>query len=72
MEKDNVYQLPNGERGVLESLKISELGLLMARFRVGEDGQSKWINYSIGNADELLSKSKIYNTRNWKNEEAEV
>lgn len=68
MEKPNVYALPNGERGVLESLKVSDLGIVMARFRVGEGEHSKWINYNIGNADEFLSKNKIYNVKNWENE----
>jgi hypothetical protein len=69
MEKPVLYSLPCGSCGTLESLKVTELGHVMARFRIEEDGHSRWINYGVAMVDDLLATKKIFNTKSWNNEE---
>jgi len=54
---NTVWTLPDGERGTLESINVSELGHVLAKFKIG----AAHINYNIGKVDSILAQNKIFN-----------
>lgn len=62
--KDTTWTLPDGELGTLESLSVSELGYVLAKFKIISDkGGVRYINYIVGGIGELLAKNKIFNIK---------
>lgn len=57
---DIIWTLPDGRIATVDKLKLTELGNIQVKFKVDEEGDVSYINYSLGQINHLLAKEKIY------------
>lgn len=59
MKEPTKWALPDfDESGTIESVRVTELGQLEVRFKIGEDNDIKFINYTVGDIAQILYKGQ--------------
>lgn len=61
---NKIWTLPSGEDGVFESIKVTELGHVMARFVVGVGDEAVYVNCTVGKIDDMFASNGIFNIKN--------